>query len=278
MGSKMTCSSDQQCCFCGSAYSKLAKAHIIPKSLYGDLITDTKDPMYLVSNNKRPKRSLIGVYDENILCKTCDSMIGKLDQFLVESIRNFNVQEPLSKFKDEYGTTIAEVHTINNSRKLMVAIISVIWRTHISKIETFSTINLGNEYGDLAKNIIAQSLSMPQQDFSDNSDSSDRSLIFEAIIEKYYNANDIVMFPQKLIKSIGAQNLTFYTFSLMKHRIHLKVSNQKLKNETLKAISLNTIKDKNIYIIVDYFNNSPVARNFIKMVKNNEYLIDHFRK
>jgi hypothetical protein len=69
------------CKGCGKN-KKLIKAHIIPKSFYMNLRGDANH-LNIISGNvkERQIRSNIGDYDTNILCKDCDTIMEKYDDY-----------------------------------------------------------------------------------------------------------------------------------------------------------------------------------------------------
>ena len=70
-----------QCRLCAED-RKLVKAHVIPEAFFRVLRAGGETPI-LISNvaNTYPKRSPIGVYDQNILCEDCETMFSQVDDY-----------------------------------------------------------------------------------------------------------------------------------------------------------------------------------------------------
>jgi hypothetical protein len=121
---------------------QLIKAHIIPQSFYAPASSD--GVAKILSNTKGvwPKKTPIGVYDENILCADCDGKLGELDQHAAEQLlqngptKTIQTTEPDSK-------VIARCYETADPGKLLLFIASVVWRASVSSHDFFSRVELG---------------------------------------------------------------------------------------------------------------------------------------
>jgi hypothetical protein len=76
------------CKLCG-ANANLVDAHIIPVSFFR-AINRGGGPLQLVSNDptKFPKRAPIGVYDQNLVCNSCEERFGPWDSYAADLLIN----------------------------------------------------------------------------------------------------------------------------------------------------------------------------------------------
>jgi hypothetical protein len=118
----------------------LIKAHVIPEAFLA-LPSAEDGPAKIISTTPGffPKRTLSGIYDDKILCQSCDGELGKLDQHAVEKVlRGQNVVEigtDNQRYARQYGDADAEL--VNKF------IISVLWRASISSHYFFARVKLG---------------------------------------------------------------------------------------------------------------------------------------
>ena len=138
------------CKGCGEN-KKLIKAHIIPKSFYMDLRGDANH-LNVVPSDKdvRESRSNIGDYDQNILCKECDSIIESYDDYGKKVLLDDNPNlVPYYRNGELLGWELSEF----NSTRLKLFFLSILWRASISSRHFFRRITLG-EYEDVLKELI----------------------------------------------------------------------------------------------------------------------------
>lgn len=128
------------CKLCGSD-KKLVQAHVIPRSFwYLDQRRDSPfiGPLAIMSSSGgRAKPSLIGLYDTNILCESCDGRLGKLDQHAAEHLIR-GKREPL-RIADVEAWRYTQV----SPRLLIQFLASVAWRASVSSLPYYSRVNLG---------------------------------------------------------------------------------------------------------------------------------------
>lgn len=74
------------CLSCGAP--KTIEAHLIPKSFVSEVKVDPGEQhVILHGGGTRPIKSHTGVYDRNILCGACDSLLGGHEGYAVELLR-----------------------------------------------------------------------------------------------------------------------------------------------------------------------------------------------
>ncbi|MEW8624162.1 MAG: hypothetical protein AB2551_00245 [Candidatus Thiodiazotropha sp.] len=128
------------CKGCGEN-KKLIKAHAIPESFFVGLRDGDKAPLLTTDKDGHyPKKTPIGVYDSEILCRECEDRFQEVDDY---------AQRLLIKEVDTHEEIISEsvllgyiVKNINYSL-LKRFFVSVLWRASISTHEFYSRINLG---------------------------------------------------------------------------------------------------------------------------------------
>jgi len=128
------------CKGCGKE-KQLIKAHVIPASFFLGL-RDGEKPTKIISNTPSvyPKKSYIGVYDKNILCRECEDQFQDLDDYGCKVlIRNEAHLEKLHHNGRLVGYRINDI----NFEKLKIFFISVLWRASISTNYFFKDIDLG---------------------------------------------------------------------------------------------------------------------------------------
>lgn len=215
------------CCYCKN-YTKLVKAHIIPRffypknsstRLYADKIPYTK---------KRP----IGAYDQYILCGSCDNKIGSLDN---------NAKQI---FLDRKGVIDKIVHHLSNGLKplkyytlknkdnyelLFQFFISVLWRASISKSEDFSSFQLG-KYESLARNSM----------FTQNSEA--KKIFSFSICHLDDIVSPINFYSSKFTRIHG---VNFYSWILGYFKILIKVD----QRPTPKSLEYSSLSSKQILMV-----------------------------
>lgn len=139
------------CKLCGEQ-ERLIKAHIIPESLYGPLRREGRIPrMYSTAPDAFPKRTRTGIYDDGILCASCDNKIGDWDNYAQEMLL-----KPLSDFGPPDRLVAQECFSIQglDYRRFKLFFVSLIWRADQSRQEFFSEVDLGMKWRNRAKEMI----------------------------------------------------------------------------------------------------------------------------
>ena len=141
---------DSRCLGCNKN-TKLIESHIIPKS-WRNRLNPPKDinpkmvnkPKYILDENNRPKKKkenfdIAGLpIDSNILCKSCDNILGKYDKALY-GVWQYWIE---TRHKHKHNDII----TIPFDSDLIIkGIAAIFWRASISKKIEFRDINLGTK-------------------------------------------------------------------------------------------------------------------------------------
>ncbi|MGR6859971.1 hypothetical protein ACU5EH_06265 [Aliivibrio salmonicida] len=142
---------------------KLIKAHIIPESFFIKMKSSDKQLKIITDiSGVYPKKSPIGVYDKNILCRDCEDRFQKIDDYGYNVlIADIDKQIP---YPDKGEIIGYKLNGIDNS-KLKLFFISILWRASISKEVFYSKVNLG-DLEKKAQDLIWQQFSGEPDDFS----------------------------------------------------------------------------------------------------------------
>lgn len=126
------------CRACGTK-QKLVRAHVIPESFCKLLAKDGK-PAKLAAPHEYVGKSHTGVWDETILCESCERQLSSIDDY---------GQELLIRKRDHFdpviadGKPIAERLAEYDYQMLHWFILSVLWRASVSSHYFFNEVDLG---------------------------------------------------------------------------------------------------------------------------------------
>ena len=142
---------------------KLVKSHIIPESFFRGLKDGDKPPrIHFTEEGVYPKKSPIGVYDQEILCIDCEKRFQDVDDYGYKVlIKNEQELEPLVQNGETVGYLLKEIDAL----KLKLFFMSILWRASISKHYFYSKVNLGKLEKKL-KDLIWQESTGNEHDFS----------------------------------------------------------------------------------------------------------------
>jgi len=139
----------------------LVKSHVIPESFFRDLRED-EDYLKLISpSGEHPKRSPIGVYDKEILCRECEDKFQCFDFYAATTLIDREGQKPIT----DRGKVAAYLLQGIEYEQLKLFFVSLIWRASISKHRFYEKVDLG-PLETTAKNIIWNEESAAKDDFS----------------------------------------------------------------------------------------------------------------
>lgn len=137
------------CKLCGT-HAKLIEAHIIPKSLYGELRDKNGYVSKVVSNTPGtyPKRIQNGIYDQSIVCASCEAIFSPWDDY---ANRFFSRKDGIPI---EYsGKVIGYEYYDYDYVMLKLFFMSMLWRAHASTQPFFQRVNLGPHEDDIKRKI-----------------------------------------------------------------------------------------------------------------------------
>lgn len=128
----------------GCASTNLIKAHIVPACFAREIMGSQRHNLKISLDKVHPTQH--GVYDPNILCKDCDGILGKLDDYALEVCR---------RFPQEYkktGDGGFEMPNVDGD-KFATVVLAVLWRASITSRIEFRKVSLG-PYEDEACEVI----------------------------------------------------------------------------------------------------------------------------
>ena len=142
---------------------KLIKAHAIPESFFVKMKKEYGKPKIMTdAEGEYPKKSPIGVYDDQILCYSCENIFGNFDDYGFNILlRQEQLHEELIKDGKVVGYKIINV----DYKKLKLFFISVLWRASISSQKFYSRVKLGSSEKK-AKELIWNNDAGKQSEFS----------------------------------------------------------------------------------------------------------------
>jgi hypothetical protein len=128
----------------GCESTEFIDAHIIPRGFARDMMGDNKHNLLISKANVRPTQH--GVYDNQLLCATCDGALGDLDNAALAVCRRFD---------DEHQIIAGDCFVLENVDGDMFAkfVLSVLWRASISTRPEFASTSLG-PYEEIAGEVI----------------------------------------------------------------------------------------------------------------------------
>lgn len=148
------------CKFCGNN-NKMVRAHIIPKAFFIALNSDPSDPSKLITNkqNVYPKKSPIGVWDQNLVCEICESTtFTPLDDYAITFFRDMDEKH------DQFliDGNLAGFYAAPNYAKLKLFFLSLLWRSSVSKHDYYADVNIGSHEDKIKKMLGIRSPGSPQ--------------------------------------------------------------------------------------------------------------------
>lgn len=112
------------------------EAHIIPQAFARDISKSNNHVLQLGGTGSRKAKRPRGLADHNILCSYCDGIIGDVDKYAVEFVRDFQVPAKSKPYN------IIEFNGLK-TEKIRIFALSVIWKASISSLDYFNQIDLG---------------------------------------------------------------------------------------------------------------------------------------
>ena len=142
------------CKLCGQDNIKFAKSHVIPKSLWGEVLKNKSGLAQIVSwkDNEPNRRSPVGEYDQEILCIPCEENLSPWDNY-ANDIFMQNLPLPLV---DPEGEQYAWICNNIEFFKLKMFFLSLIWRMHASNRQMFKMVDIGPYFPRLTKALVKQ--------------------------------------------------------------------------------------------------------------------------
>lgn len=209
----------------------------------------------LISNtpNTFRRRSPIGAYDQNILCKECESKFSLVDDYGVEILlkRLHDVCTPVI----QNNRTVAYQAENINQDLLLRFFVAVLWRASVSTHQFYNRINLGRLEALAKQSILNPNTPVPKQ-FSAIISRwvvSDESFyvtkgIMDPFPEKYNQVNVYRFYFGVVIAYIKADSRpfpkSFRKFELLEQATLFLIAREADKSKDL-AVMINTVKEAN---------------------------------
>ena len=210
------------CKACGQN-KKLIDAHIIPKSFYMNLRSDSNHLDLLSSSSpKKTGRSFKGEYDKNILCKDCDSKFEIYDDYAKKLLIDC-----FAKFKEIKIDGRVQAWRMDDFdfNKIKMFFLSVLWRASISKRPFFRRVKLGPH-----ENTIKQIL------LNGNKDSNN---IYTIALSKFIPNHDSTIEKTIIDPDLFKMNgINYYRIYLAGYTAWVKIDKRK-SCSTMNKIELN---------------------------------------
>lgn len=227
------------CSFC-LKNKTLIRAHIIPEWCFREMYPDPKNRKgSLVRVDKIhqfTKRVPIGIYDENILCKDCDSKLGTFDDYAKQI---FFDEKIIIDSCNEKIWWIDNVDVI----KIELFLISVLWRASVSNIEDFQDVHLGR-YQAVFRDALLQHKTVDEVEVIIGKFSSQHKSLLEFVTKSIQ-----LPFRHRLP---GLEGKNFYTLYLPKgFKILIKVD-KKLLSSTERDLTISSQSNK--ILVIDWVN------------------------
>jgi len=130
------------------------RAHIIPAAFHRDLQGGSDRPPIILGTSPQwfPKRNPGGLYDETMLCGSCEARFGPWDQYGAQCLlQNFETdQRPISPTDTSLGYQMVTW----DERRLRMFAISLLWRAAVTTNEIFRRAKLGPHEGRVRERIV----------------------------------------------------------------------------------------------------------------------------
>lgn len=231
---------------------KLIKAHIIPESFYISIKKSDKTlQIYSGKEGEYPKRSQIGLYDQNILCNECEKSFHRYDDYGIKVLIRSSLKREYIKDNNEIIGYI--LHGIDY-RKFKLFFMSILWRADISSKNEFKKVNLGRHLKELEENIK-----------TDNPGSIHN---FSVLLteQKFLNDMPVMIIPHKVRFFNG---MIFYEVALGRYKAFIKVDNRNIPDDKLPYI---LHPDKPLLVPYLDFKGSPTEKIIRDIIKINKKL------
>lgn len=199
------------CSLCNLEKPLIKKSHIIPDFMYKGLFCEKHFIHYTNLTSLNPSKRLPdGIYDQHILCKSCDNdLLGSLETYASKtfySMGNYSENEKLTfeSKKGDDGLTTIFIGNLDY-KKYKLFLLSILWRAHISKHPFFKVVNLGSYAERLRKMILT----------NDPGEEDDFEFALVLITPEEVVAKSII--EPRYLKDEGNSNYVFCINEIMYH-------------------------------------------------------------
>ena len=226
---------------------KLIKTHAIPESFFVKMRSEHGVPKLMTDvKGTYPKKALIGVYDNKILCRDCEDKFQNVDDYGQQILLQQEADhEKLMVHGKVHGYRVKNV----DYKKLKLFFISVLWRASLSTQSFYEKVNLG-PYQNKAKYLIWTNGSGEQSDFAFVVAKFTDSSIGKTMLDPH---------PERW------QGVNYYRFYMYGYVVYIKVDKQK-SPDIFKKIEM--AADGDLIIIGRSIENSSELSVMTSVVKN----------
>ena len=204
---------------------KFTKSHIIPEAFFRELRIENVPPTKISNTLGRfPKRSPIGVYDQEILCEECEPKFSTMDDYGIKVLLKQR-DEFFEPVIDSAGREVASQSKAVDQHLLLVFLIGTLWRASVSKSDFFKRIELGPYEEEARQVVLNQALNVPK--------------IFAAALTKWSTTDENQYIARSILDPIREtnRNPNRYRFYFGKIVAYIKVDQREFEPQ-LKAIAL----------------------------------------
>lgn len=198
------------CKFC-SKDKRTINCHIIPHALYKPLLKSGEIPkIYTNTEGVYPKKSPIGVYDEEIVCADCEKYFNDCDAYAADFFLHESHEEHVIKSRDGIAAIIVEDFDYS---LLKLFGVSLLWRASASTHPFFKRVQIG-PHDEIIKRMIRDQSPGGEDDYS--------------IILSRFNMRDKASIIQDPFRT-KYDGLNFYRFYFNSYCMEIKVDKRPIK-------------------------------------------------
>ncbi|WET69724.1 hypothetical protein [Sphingobacterium sp.] len=158
-----------KCKLCLEEKELIKKSHILPSFIYNGLFDDKHRLVSLNINDFNDKSyHQTGYHEGGILCADCDNgILGGLERYASNTIYAEESKNGVHrKYHSGQGEVLPVLRFSNlNYTKLKLFFLSLLWKSHISKLNFFSQIDLGSKYGEKIRKMILNQYAGKEDEF-----------------------------------------------------------------------------------------------------------------
>lgn len=233
-----------QCKLCLKTDKKLAKSHIIPRSLYGSTLRCASGPAKIISSSATdfPKRSPAGEYDQCLLCETCEASLSPFDDY---AHALFIARSPDDEIWHD-GELLAYRYDNVEFGKLEMFFISLIWRMSATSRPMFGNLKLGSFENEFRKAVLRQDCKLVSG--------------FDVVITKFDRTEVGVLGPSRL----RLEQVNGYRFSFAGFSIWAKIDKREVPKE-FDEIVMST--GDPLHMLATDFADSPEFHTMLSLVR-----------
>ncbi len=236
------------CKMCGER-SDFVNAHIIPRSFYPERARG-KDGLSVLSSDPtdRKRRSLIGIYDNRLVCAGCERRFDPLDNYAAKLL-----MDDVTAFRtvNHHGQPLLYQADLFDYPKLKSFFLSLLWRAAATDRPEFANVDLGPFLPTLTSVV-------------KRGDPGDADM-FATILCRF---SDVESWQSGVISPVRHryEGLNFYRFVATAYVFHIKVDRQPVR-DTLGALVMRP--EAPLMILAQEFRESAEFRTMIQLVKIN---------